>query len=166
MLSDSDATPLWVSLGALLVAASSYAATVAMVHLQARVGRRQACLETYKMMEETRADRHRIRSACLRPGEIDWARVPGDLRESFDRVARAYDALGALDRRNILDRRFVKDFFVPPFDRLWTEFRLEDFVAYSIRGRDPTHLWELVQFRERTKRVYQRHPAIRKARSP
>ena len=108
-------------------------------------------------MEDIREDCHTIRKYIndYKTTEKQWP-VPDDILGAADRVSRAFDYLGLLDRRGLVDSKLVDYFYSGTLVELWDGF-LKKYVDEQSRGK--THLWELRQFYDRVKNVPDNHPA-------
>src|SRR5262249_42030067 len=78
--------------------------------------------------------------------------------ESFDRVARAFDMTGGLDRLHIIRSDFTDVFYSHALHELWVRNDFGKYVEWQRRERGPCHFWELVEFHERTKATFDNHP--------
>ena len=124
--------------------------------------RQQTLLQNFDMMaqqlEDTRTDRAVLR-AYVTEGDVRIPPPPGPVLEAADRVCRIFDLLGFMDRRHLLNRNLVDEFYSVPFVLLYEQL-LGGYAAYlrDESRRGSTHFWELVQFYERVRYVPQNHP--------
>jgi len=128
-----------------------------------RESRRIASMDILRLVDQTRPDRYIIRSTTLpeRPdgsGAVDWEKVEPIVKDSFDRVARTFDTVGVFDRLHLVSHEFTDIFHATSCHELWTQNHLDSFVEWRRRDR-PFLYWELVNFHERTKEVWDNHPA-------
>ncbi|MDX2151919.1 MAG: hypothetical protein SFV54_14365 [Bryobacteraceae bacterium] len=114
--------------------------------------------QVFEFMERVRPDRALIRNLY---GE--WkASGQGDeeLHVAYDKVARAFDTLGLLQRKGLVRADLVREFYVAPLVILWEKYGLREFVALEREAdrRGATHLYELVEFYNRVKQDASKHP--------
>lgn len=131
--------------------------------LAARDSRRVASMDLLQLLESTRPDRYVLRTAALptrpdNPASIAWDEVPSDVVDSFERVARAFDIVGTLDRLQLVSARFVDSFYSATCHQLWTTSALGSYVTWR-REHDPYLFWELDAYYHRIRRVWDNHPA-------
>jgi hypothetical protein len=107
---------------------------------------RKSCLEALRLMEEVREDRQFVYT-CIQD-KIEYRALDPTQRARIDRVCRAFDLVGYLDRRGLvmtgLVSEFYADAFIYAFDSLLTHH-----VAEVRRKRGQTHMSELTQLRQR-----------------
>jgi hypothetical protein len=110
-------------------------------------------------LEVTRADRAAIRDYVKRGNIV--VPPPSPVLEAVDRVCREFDFVGFIERKGLIDKALVDEFYSVPFVFLYKQL-LGKYVNYlrdeSRRGR--THFWELVQFYERVRYVAKNHPSM------
>lgn len=141
---------------------------VLFMYLQTRGQRKATQLQMFHLaavrMEETRADRGKLRKYVRGYKDIKTPvsfPLPDDVKIAADRVSRAFDYLGLLDRTRVVDPKFINFFYAVPLVLLYKDI-LGQYVADLRKPsqRGPTHLWELVQFYDRVRNVPDNHPAI------
>src|SRR5262249_54455012 len=89
---------------------------------------------------------------------IAWEKVGSEIMDCFDRVARVYDIMGALDRLNLISHELTDVFYSTSCYELWAKHGLGSYVDWK-RRQQPFIYWELVEFHNRTMCVWENHPA-------
>ncbi len=139
-------------------------AQVSLLRDQAHAQKTQAELESFmliaKLMEETRSDREIVRWHVER--KMTWMDMKTDnTLEQLDKVCRAFDILGLLDRNNLINQDLVDRFYAPPLVNLWDAIMgsyVDELRKAENRGK--THFWELDQLYHRIQNVPKVHPGI------
>lgn len=106
-------------------------------------------------MEEVRKDRATLRDFVERRTAGSVVKLDEDGLIAADRVCRQFDILGLLDRRELIDRNVVVEFYAGALIELY-ENVLRDYMNQLRRGG--THFWELTQLYERMKTIRSSHP--------
>lgn len=88
----------------------------------------------------------------------DLATSP-DATDAVDRICRAFDLVGFLDRRGLIEQYIVDEMYAAALMGLWDPWLAAYVEQPSQSGRGLEHLWELRQLVARVASVPQRHPA-------
>ena len=120
---------------------------------------------------DDRSGRHAPKTSNPRRGGRASARPEADetprtrdekaLLDSVESVCRVFDILGLFDRRRLIARYFVNEFYAPALCDLWN-MCLREYVnrRREKADRGKTHFWELEQFYRRVMWVPYHHPTF------
>lgn len=161
-MSNSDLGTL-LSIIAIIISGTAALSALRGARLSARESRRIASLDILRLVEATRQDRYVVRRSQLPrmptdPAVVSWDSVPTEILDSFERVARTFDIVGAFDRLHLISHEFVDVFHSSSFQEMCANTELLSYVEWRRRAQ-PYVFWELVMFYERTKAVWVNHPA-------
>jgi len=128
------------------------------VKLQHEAFELEAFMHAVDFMEEVRADRAIIRT-YIKSNKI-WSDMKKDGKiDSLDKVCRAFDVLGLLDRQKLVNQDLVDRFYAPPLVELWEKMMgsyVDELRKPEHRGK--THYWELDSLYRRVQNVPKYHP--------
>jgi hypothetical protein len=107
-----------------------------------------------RLLDDLRSDRHVVYELS-----DDWKTWNEEQKKSVERVIRAFDVYGFMDRNQFVPRALLHQFYAYPVTRIWSVAqKYIDFIR-SPKGRNqPGHMWELEQLKERAK-AGPKHPA-------
>jgi hypothetical protein len=130
------------------------------VKLQHEAFELEAFMHAVNFMEEVRADRAIIRTYIKSSKKWSDMKKDGKL-DNLDKVCRAFDVLGLLDRHKLVNQDLVDRFYAPPLVQLW-EGMMGSYVdeLRKPENRGKTHYWELDSFYRRVQNVPQKHPGV------
>ncbi len=130
------------------------------VKLQHEAFELESFMHAVKFMEEVRPDRAIIRTYIQRNKTWSDMKKDGKL-ENLDKVCRAFDVLGLLDRHKLVDPDLIDRFYAPPLVQLWDGIMgnyVDELRKPENRGK--IHFWELDSFYRRVQNVPPKHPGI------
>jgi hypothetical protein len=159
-VTDWDAST-WAAIAAGFAAVAAFISAFAAM-TQSAVARRdlrvRSFIDAVELMEPSREARKQLRTYMrAHPG----ATVPTHLEARADEVCRAYDVLGFLDRKRMVDHGLVEEFYAIRLRTLWPLLGPYVALIQTKEAGGETHFWELTQFADRVKDVS--HPALRKS---
>ena len=111
----------------------------------------------FDRLERIRGDRKLVRDLAIE--KIQLGKLTDEEFAAIERVCRAFDILGLMDRRRLIPRAFVDEFYAPPLVLLWDQ--LQPHVERQRAKRGKTHYWELIEFHHRVQHVPEAHPGLR-----
>lgn len=136
---------------------------VRLTSLQRRVANSEFFHSVVKVMEDTRIHRQTIRNYINHKNRHHIVSLEeyNKVLDAADKVSRAYDYLGLLDRNKLIDSNLIDYYYSAPLVDLWDKF-LKQYLDGLVNSgkRDKTHLWELRKFYERVQFVRDNHPGL------
>lgn len=105
-------------------------------------------------LDKLRDDRHTVYQLSS-----DWSSWTLDQKAAVERVIRAFDVYGLMDRNQYVPRTLLHQFYAYPAMHIWSVAK--DYIEHirSPKGRNqPGHMWEFEKLHERAK-TGPKHPA-------